>query len=72
MWTIFKVFVDFFFFFLPHCFYFMFCVFGHGACGILAPSLIRDQTCTPYIGRQSLNHLTASCVPLDSLLKETE
>ena len=41
-------------------------------CGILAPSLIEDQTRTPYLGQQSLNHLAASCVPLDSFLKETK
>ena len=37
MWTIFKVFIEFFFFFLQYCFCFMFCLFGCQAWGILDP-----------------------------------
>ena len=37
----------------------MFLFFGREACGILAPQAgikPRDLTCTPFIGRRSLNH----------------
>ena len=59
--------VDHFFFksslsLLQHGFYFMFWLFGHGACGILAPRP-EIETSTPCTGRQSLNHWTAREVP---------
>ena len=50
---------------LQYCFSFMFWFFGRKAC-----SLTRDGTCTPCIGRQSLNHWTArEVVPIPFLKK---
>ena len=43
MWAIFKVFID----FVAILLHFMFCFFGHEACGILAH---RVQTHIPYFG----------------------
>ena len=46
---------------LQCCFCFMFWCFGHEAYGILASW---DWTCTPCLGRWSLNHWTGSKVPV--------
>ena len=42
---------------LQHCFCSVFWLFGHKSCGIPS-SPTRDWTCTPCIGRLSLNHCT--------------
>ena len=60
MWTIFKVLIEFVtILFLPYVL-----VFWLG--GIRDLSLLsRDPTCTPFIGRQSLNHWTTKvCISL--------
>ena len=64
MWTIFKVFVEFVtILLLFYVFYFViFVLFGPRGMWDLS-SLTRDQTCTPCIGRRSLNHWTAREVP---------
>ena len=48
---------------LQYCFCFMFWFFDHEA-GRIFSSLTRDQTCTPCIGRQTLNHWTTREVPI--------
>ena len=55
MWTIFKAFIEFVTTLLLFlCFYFYFWLKGTWDLS----SLIRDRTCTPCIGRQSLNYWT--------------
>ena len=57
MWTIFEVFIEFVIRLL--LFYiFWFCFWPWGMWGLA--SLTRDHTCTPCIGRQSLNRWTTS------------
>ena len=51
MWIIFKVFTEFVTILLPFCVWF----FGPGHMWDLRPPT-RDQTHTPGVGRQSLNH----------------
>ena len=51
---------------LQYCFCFMFSVFWLRGMWDLN-SLTRDQTCTPCIGRQGLNHWTTREVPSDIL-----
>ena len=58
MWTIFKVFIE----FLTASFLFYVSLFWPQGMWDFS-SLTKDWTCTPYIGRQSLNHLTARKVP---------
>ena len=48
---------------LQHCFCSVFWLFGHKSCGIPS-SPTRDWTCTPCIGRLSLNHCTIRGKPL--------
>ena len=58
MWTIFKVFIEFFTILL------LFYVLFFWPQGIWDLSfMIRDQTCTPCIRRRSLNHWTTGKVP---------
>ena len=52
---------------LQYCFCFMFWFFGPEDLS----SLTRDQTCTPCIGRESLNHWTAREVPQIAIFKKT-
>ena len=64
MWTIFKVFIEFV------GILFLFYVLVFRLQGIWDPSsLARDWTCTPCIGRWSLNHWTSREVPLPYILK---
>ena len=71
MWITFKVFIEFV------TILFLFCFFGHKACGILgrdgprtacigrpASQPGRDGTLTACVGRPSLNHWTFREVPL--------
>ena len=58
MWTILKVFIE----FLTASFLFYVSLFWPQGMWDFS-SLTKDWTCTPYIGRQSLNHWTASKVP---------
>ena len=55
MWTIFKVFIE----FVTMLLLFHALVFGHKACGLGT----RDQTSSPCIEKQSLNHWTTRQVP---------
>ena len=48
---------------LQYCFCFIFLVFQPGGMwGLISPA--RDWTCTPFIGRQSLNHWASREVPI--------
>ena len=58
MWITFKVFIEFV------TILFLFCFFGHKACGILVPQPGRDGTRTTCVARPSLNHWTFREVPL--------
>ena len=64
MWTIFRVFIE----FVTILLLFHVLVFWlRGMWDLSSPT--RDRTCTPCIGRRSLNHWTAREVPLLALLK---
>ena len=66
MWTIFKVFVE----FVPILLLFYVLILG-GLQGMWdLSSLTRDQTCTPCLGRQSLNHWTTRELPKPPLTME--
>ena len=52
---------------LQYCFHFILVFWPWGICDLGSPT--RDQTHTPCIGRQSLNHWTTREVPLGSLLQ---
>ena len=58
MWTIFKVFIDFVTILLLFCVLFF---WPQGMWDLSSPT--RDRTCTPCIGRWSLNHWTTREVP---------
>ena len=58
MWTILKVFIEFVTILLLFC---VLVFWPRGMWDLSSPT--RDQTCTPCIGRQSLNHWTAREVP---------
>ena len=62
MWTIFKVFIELLTIWFPFIMSFF---FGWEACSILAPS---PGSCTPCVGRQSLNRWTAREVPMVTFL----
>ena len=64
MWTIFKVFIEFVTILLL---LYVLVSWPSGMWNL--SSLTRDQTCTPRIGRQSLNHWTAREVPQIIFLK---
>ena len=67
MWTIFKVFIEFVTILLLFCF----ASWPRGTWDL--SSLTRGGTCTPCIGRRSLNHWTTREVPhTSSLIQETE
>ena len=59
MWTIFKVFIEFVTILLL---FYVLVFWPRGMWGLT--SLTRDQTHTPFIGRQSLNHWTTREVPV--------